>query len=276
MRPLRFSRRTVVAAVAALGSLNVAQLVFFLLELGPEFPQTVGGNAMGISNPKRLNGLISMVDEDPDRVLDDGELLVDSIVAKAASLIPLLKAEYPWQSRPTLSAEQTKFLRLLSLDGFTVSDGTLRAALPADLGVPAAEDETTQLLTKYGFTVPAGHLRQALDVLGQGRWAAANAQLRTFFESLLDEVALVLDPAASAVKSGHPRRTKLAAVGFLYKELNEWDDNGKGFINGLMLRLHPEGSHPGLSDESDAIYRMQIVLTTARLLLSRLDAGMQS
>lgn len=231
---------------------------------------------MGISNPKRLNGLIAVVHEDPSRILDDGELLVDTIVAKAASLLPSLEAEHGWQGPPTLSAGQTKFLRLLSLDGFAVTDGTLRAALPADLDVPAAEDETTRLLNKHGFSVSAGHLRQALDVLGQGRWAGANAQLRTFFESLLDEIALKVDPTASAVDSGHPRRTKLAAAGFLYKDLNEWDDSGKGFINGLMRRLHPEGSHPGLSDESDAIYRMQIVLMTARLMLSRLDAEMKA
>ena len=273
MRPIRFSRRTVVAAVAALERLSVAQLVFFLSELGPEFPQAVGGNSVGISNPKRLNGLIALVHENPTQVLDDGELLVDTIVGKAASLLSSLETEHAWQGPSTLSAVQTKFLRLLSLDGFSVVNGTLRAALPADLGVPAAEDETTRLLNKHGFSVSGGHLRQALDVLGQGRWAGANAQLRTFLESLLDEIALKVDPMASAAASGHPRRAKLAAAGFFYKELNEWDDNGKGFINGLMRRLHPEGSHPGLSEESDAIYRMQIVLMTARLLLLRLDRG---
>jgi hypothetical protein len=55
------------------------------------------------------------------------------------------------------------------------------------------------------------------------------------------------------------------------RELNEWDDNGLGFINGLMKRLHPKGSHPGLPDEEDSTFRLHIVLLTARLLLTRFD-----
>jgi hypothetical protein len=276
MATIRFSRRTVHAAIKTFRGLTVAELISFLLDLGSDFPQAVGGDAIGNSNPKRLNSLMMIVDREPARLLGDGELLVDAIVVKAASLLPDLEIKYEWESPPDLSKEDATFLRLLNLDGFTVLDGVLRAASPADLEVPAAEDETTRLLNKHGFSTTAGHLKQALDILGQGeRWAAANAQLRTFFDSMTDEIALRVDPSAAALGSGHPRRTKLAAARFFYSDLNEWDDKGTGFINGMIKRLHPQGSHPGLSDENDAIFRMQIVLMTARLLLQRFDAGVR-
>ena len=274
MAEIRFSRRTVHAAIKTFRGLTVAELICFLLDLGREFPQAVGGDAVGSSNPKRLNNLMMIVDQDPGRLLGDGELLVDAIVVKAASLLPDPRPKYAWSTAPSISEDDATFLRLLNLDGFTVSDGVIRAALPTDLDIPQAEDDITRLLAKHSFSVSAGHLKQALDILGQGqRWAAANAQIRTFFDSLTDEIALMVDPSASELSSGHPRRTKLAAAGFFYRDLNEWDDRGTGFINGLVKRLHPQGAHPGLSDENDAIFRMQLVLMTARLLLLRFDAG---
>jgi hypothetical protein len=88
---------------------------------------------------------------------------------------------------------------------------------------------------------------------------------------LLDGIAEHLDPTASTLGSGQLRRTKLAALEFLSIPLNEWNNDGKGFINGLVKRLHPQGAHPGLSDEEDCTFRLHVVLLTAALLLRRFD-----
>ncbi len=119
------------------------------------------------------------------------------------------------------------------------------------------------------------NLEQALENHARGRWAAANAQLRTFFDALLDGIAERLDPASATLASGQQRRAKLAAMNFLSIPLNEWDNDGRGgFINGLVKRLHPQGAHPGLSDDDDCTFRLHIVLLTAALLLRRFDQGM--
>jgi hypothetical protein len=133
------------------------------------------------------------------------------------------------------------------------------------------EDEITRLLKKHDLTTPKGHLDQALDAHGRGDWAAANGQIRTFLDALLDEIAAKLDPSSGNLASGQPRRAKIAALGFLSRDLNEWDDKGTGFLNGLVKRLHPQGAHPGLSDEKDSAFRLHIVLLTARLFLTRFD-----
>jgi hypothetical protein len=271
MPEFRFSRRTVLAAIEVLEVLTQAKLSRYLLKLGPQYPQWVGGE--GISLTKRLNNLMQLVDQAPDRQTDDSELLRDKIVEEAISLLPSTEKEYPWQPSPGSSPSQGALLRALELDGFSLTGGTLRRTLPSDVKLPEAENELVRLLKKHGLITPNGHLDQALDAHGRGDWAAANGQIRTFFDSLLDEIAVKLDPSAAALSSGQNRRTKLASLGFLSRDLNEWDDKGQSFINGLVKRLHPQGAHPGLSDENDSAFRLHIVLLTARLLLTRFDAG---
>ncbi len=270
MPEFRLSRRTVLAAVELLERMKQARLSRFLLELGPQYPGWVGDESISVS--KRLNYLMGLVDQEPGRLLEGGELLRDVIVEKAASLLPSTEKDSAWQIAPPVPPAPEKLLRLLDMDGFSVIDGTLRPALPANLELPAAEDEITRLLKKHGLSTPEGHLTQAVDALGRGNWASGNSQLRTFFDALLDEITVKLDPLAASLPSGQARRAKLAWLGFLSKELNEWDDAGRGFINGLVKRLHPEGAHPGLSDEKDSTFRLHIVLLTARLLLVRFDA----
>ncbi|MFD2345663.1 hypothetical protein [Sinorhizobium terangae] len=107
-----------------------------------------------------------------------------------------------------------------------------------------------QLLKRFGFVTPLGHLDQAIKAHTRGDWAACNGQLRTFIESLFDDIARNVRPAESATRSSSEnRRALLAEIGFLATDRNEWTQDGKNYINGLFKMLHTEGSHPGLSDE---------------------------
>jgi hypothetical protein len=245
-----------------------AELNRFLLKLGPDFQQRVGPGSIA----QRLNGLISTVDQWPaDQPIESGELLPDALVVWAIAHLPPTEPEYPNEEPPSLRPNEAAFVRALELDGFTVSGRVLRRLLPVDLGLPTVQSEIERLLEKHGLTTPRGHLTEALDAHARGSWAAANSQIRTFLDALLDEIAVKLDLTAAVMSSGQARRTKLAALGFLSRDLNEWDDKGLGFVNGLAKRLHPKGSHPGLSDDDDSTFRLHVVLLTARLLLARLD-----
>jgi len=220
----------------------------------------------------RFNHLIEFWDEQPDYRLDGQSLLSDAIVEWAVTVLPPPRVGVPWGKPPAARPYVEAFHRALDLDGFTVADGVLHRALPDDLDLPQAEDDVTRLLTKHSFVTPKGHLDQALEAHARGEWASANAQLRTFFEGLLDEMAISLDTTAANLPSSENRRAKLASLGFLIVPLNDWSDDGKNFINGLWKRLHPSGSHPGLSDQTDSTFRRHIVLLTAGLLLARFDA----
>lgn len=168
----------------------------------------------------------------------------------------------------------TAFVRALERDGFTVERGVVRRALPDVLDLPAADDEVHMLLERHGMTTSLGHLDQAIRAHSEGHWAAANGQLRTFYEGLFDEIGSLLDAALLDVKPGETRRQRLANMTppFLSRDLNEWSDDGKNFVNGVLKRLHSQGSHPGLSDEEDCTFRLHLTLLVARLFLRRLDA----
>jgi hypothetical protein len=268
MGEARFSRRTVLAAIEVIEpSMQQAALTRCLLKWSPDLASHCDSGSLA----DRWNNLIKFFDQAPDYCVQDGDLLANELVGKAASLVPSDAAPRPWGKPVLPSVQVEKYLRALDLDGFTVTDGLLRAALPNVVEVPEAENEIYRLLRKHRFEVALGHLDQAFANHTDGQWAAANAQIRCFLDGLLDEIAPRLDQSAAILDSGQPRRTKLAAAGFLSRDLNEWDDNKCGFVNGLVKRLHPHGSHPGLSNQDDSTFRLHVVLITARLLLNRFD-----
>jgi hypothetical protein len=263
----RFSRRTVLAAIDVLAKLTQAQMTRFLLDLGPEFPRWVGDESKGLA--KRLNRLIEIYDQQPDRSLDQGEAIADALVDKAVSLF-VSEPSYPWQDPPEPPESERTLRYRLALDGYVITDRQLRAALPQDVGLPGLQDELRSSLKRHKFETALGHLDQAVDGHARGNWASSNSQLRSFFEGILDEMAAHLAPETKN-QSGESRRTKLAQLGLLQTDLNEWSADGKNFVNGLMKRLHPQGSHPGLSDQRDSTFRLHLVLLTAHFLMTRFN-----
>jgi hypothetical protein len=256
---LRFSRRTIISAAEMMeGELRThASLTRQLLKLDPRLAARCDAGTL----TDRFNHLIKFFDEDPSYRLNDGELLWDKFVETAVSLLGPPRERFTWEGME----EETQtpgavFRHALERDGFVVSEGALRRALPVDLDLPTAHSEVERLLEKHAFTVPKGQLEQAIDAHARGNWAGANGQFRPFFEGLLDAIADRLSPSI-----GDSLR-RLVNVGFIQLDLNERD-----FIQGLMKRLHPKGPHPGLSGDEDSTFRFHLVLLTARLLLTRFD-----
>jgi hypothetical protein len=239
MKTHPFTRPTVIAAVEFLRSmLSQAQFDMLLVRLGLDNEIQLGESK---SVPKKAALLASAVTRDATRVIDtiDGPLTLAEATVRSA--VDALAMGYEIQ-------EQGRFLRGLALDGYTVTwdenppKPVLRASLPAEVDLPAADDELHQLLRQANFSTSWGHLDQAIDAHTRGDWAAANSQIRTFLEGLLNEISSSLDPQA---RSSENHRAYLAARGFLSKARNEWTDDGKNYINGLFKMLHTDGSHPG-------------------------------
>ena len=151
---------------------------------------------------------------------------------------------------------------------------TLRRMLPEDipgLDFREAENEVIALLDQGCFIVAKGHLLQALSAFQRGEWSSANGELRNFYESYLNEIAVGLGYTGD--DNSKAKRDFLGRLdpSFLLSEYNEWNENSQKpqYVQGLMSRMHPHGGHPGLSEEEDATFRLQISLVTARLFLRR-------
>ena len=272
MRPQPFSRPTLIAAVEMLEGHSQARFNQMVLRLGLE--EEIGsGTAVSIA--KKCDILGRIVVQRPDQIIEtlEGAMTLSEAVVREA--VELLSAEPRFPREMTLG-------RGLARDGYVVSfddhgrDPKLRAALPSEVQLPATDDEVHQLLKSFQFKTPLGHLDQAVDAHTRGDGAACNSQLRTFLESLFDDISRNVRPQEAAQRpSSENRRALLAdpSVGFLAVDRNEWTADGKNYVNGLFKMLHTEGSHPGLSDEDLSTFRLHVVLITARTFLRRLYLG---
>jgi hypothetical protein len=166
-----------------------------------------------------------------------------------------------------------RLVRALKRNGYVVERGKLKAMLPEDVQLAEKEDEFTTLLDQFGFLTTQEHFKQAISAHMRGEWAAANAQLRACIESLFDAIAAILvEDKTQLPTTSHGRRELLTRLDppFLLRHLNEWEANGKGFVQGFWYRLHPEGAHPGLSSEEDSTLRLHLVIIIASHYLRRL------
>ena len=264
--PSKFSRPTLIAATELLarhshGDFAIIALKFDLQDKIP----TVSSPNLTI----KAATVAAFVLEQPDALISTPE--------GERTRAELLVAEATKKFNPHYdTAADKNFRRALARDGYAVDldpeSGTI-TLLPMvpqdDLDLPATDDEVHHLLRQFQFTAPLGHLDQAIEAHRLGNWASANAQLRSFLEGLLREIAVRFH-AAPATHNLDNCLTLLAHQGFLSTERSEWRKDGKGYIQGLFKLLHTEGSHPGLSDEDDSAFRLHVVLVTARSYLRRL------
>lgn len=263
-----FTRPTIVSAIEFLGKkLSHSKLDQLLLRLELE-NEKPSDNELNLE--ARSAALARCVINRATDVIDTVEgraTLAEAVVREAVNVTTSQEA----------IVEQQRFLRGLARDGYVVSwnpetrETVLRAALPPEANLPGADDEVHQLLRQFDFDSSLSHLDQAIEGHTRGDWASANAQVRTFLESLLNDIAQNLYPdEASNQATNENRRSLLANNGFLSKDRNEWTNDGKNFLNGLFKMLHTEGSHPGLSDEDHSTFRLHLALITGRTLLRRL------
>ncbi len=131
------------------------------------------------------------------------------------------------------------------------------------------EAELESLLSKHGFSVAKGHYIQAVAAHGRGEWAAANAQLRSFVEDLFNQLQDKICPGNCT--TSQQKKQALADCGFFSSNYNEFLSNSTGFVEGFWKRLHPSGSHPGLSEELDSTFRLHLVILVAHYFMVRFD-----
>ncbi|MBN8787249.1 MAG: hypothetical protein J0I84_09170 [Terrimonas sp.] len=163
----------------------------------------------------------------------------------------------------------------LKRDGYIIKERTIKKMLPDEIEEVKTESELFLFLRKFNFITTLGHLKQAIENHSLGNWAGANGQFRPFIESLLMEICKLLLPGnkCDSASAAINLLSKTANPPFLLVDLNEVEHAScnKPFIEGLWKRLHPEGTHPGLSNEEDSTFRYHITIVVAYSLLKRLS-----
>ncbi|SES42864.1 hypothetical protein [Rhizobium sp. NFR03] len=278
-----FNRMTVVAAAEVISDSHSHSDIDVL-----EVQWGIDDRGGGSSKPARVVNLSkSAIDGGAEVQTESGLVSIErALVETALANWSTVKEKLSWR----------KLKAGLRFDGFEVvkpsdddADGwmnstsmgpaTLVRMLPSDvpgLNMREAESEVVQLLKKHQLVVAEGHLSRAVSAFQRGEWSGANGELRNFLESYLNEIAVKFgcDPLADS-KQKRDYLGSAVTPPFLLAEYNEWSAGGQKspFVQGLMSRMHPHGGHPGLSEEEDATFRLQVNLVTARLFLRRLDRG---
>lgn len=263
-----FSRSAIIRALGLLGKVYEYhnQVDYFCLLFGLEdvAPRDIGAIRT------RLLRITEHLIQNRDAKGPDGANLIFEVIEYI-----LIQADSHSSTDLPKLPEYVALENSLRRDGFIIEDNQIRSSLPETTQLPEKENELFSLLDKFKFDTEKGHIEQAISAHTRGEWAAANAQFRSFMEGLFDSIAEKLAPNKDILpETGHLRRNWLfqnPAPTFFQADLNEWKGDGKGFVEGLFKRLHPQGSHPGLSDEEDSTFRLHIVLLTALHYLRRLS-----
>ncbi|MFC0678317.1 hypothetical protein ACFFGH_10740 [Lysobacter korlensis] len=112
-------------------------------------------------------------------------------------------------------------------------------------------------LKSRGLDIAANHFDQAFKSLTGGQWEAANGQLRSTFENVLVELAR---------KFGWTGDKGGQALDVL-RGKKAIDDHEYNYLKGLWGMSHTNGSHPGISSESEAQLRMHSTVGAIRFIL---------
>jgi hypothetical protein len=251
-----FSRKTILEIVKALNFQTHDEVDRFTIEFGLE--ETISGTYLKEKETSVAKHLIS----NPEALGPNGSALAIEVIEYATK---------PYRGLGSLCESHPDLAHSLDRDGFELTDTGLRRKLPVAFPVVEQEDQLISLLKKFGFGTAIGHYEQAVAAHARGEWAAANAQLRTFVEEFFNKAQEIVCPGQYS--SSNERRIALANAGFFVSEYNEFLFNGTGFVEGFCKRLHPEGSHPGLSEQSDSTFRLHLVILVIHYFLTRLEAN---
>lgn len=225
--------------------------------------------AVGTSKLQKVLNIGKHLIDNPDLpgILSDNLMfeIIEDVISKAVI------NEYHFDFDSNEFRHYPQLRRLLLKDGFVIENGNLIRTFETDIDFNTNETLLERLLKKHNLTTAKGHYNQATNSFNRGDWAACNAQLRSYVEELCLQIANKV--TGSTYTDSAQARIALSQSNppIFYKQLNEWKDNGQGFFETFWKRLHPQGSHPGLSNEADSIFRLNLVQITTLEMLRRYD-----
>lgn len=281
------STRTLIEIISIIENWTTAELDRLAVAFSIEIPDQINGQ--NLSKVKKANIILEKLKENeiegpfsPNVQLDSVQYIFNKFLREQtddgeANLFSV--DDVPVQTNEQLfETQNAKLVNSLKRDGYTINNGSVVSLLPEELIEDNVENELFRLLDEFAFNTAKGHLEQAIDNHSNGNWAGANGQFRTFMESLLVSISNHLIPTRSCSGLADAiqwlANPEMLNPVLLSEELNEVPSQNcnKPFINGLWKRLHPTGSHPGLSDEEDSTFRYHTLIVFARYLLKRIES----
>jgi len=265
-----FSKRTILAMVDALNFQTHNQIERFLINF--ELDEKLD-DAPSIG--KKVTVIVKYLINNPSDKGPNGAILAFEIMEYIIENCTIYTSDYFDDTDLGYTGQHTELEKCLGRDGYILTNEVLRRNIPSQIPIVEQEDELILLLEKYHFDTAKGHYEQAISAHSRNDWAAANAQLRSFVEEFFNKIQTLLYPSEECLSSNE-HKISLAKNEFFIKEYNEYLFNGTGFVEGFWKRLHPEGSHPGLSEQSDSTFRLHLTVLVIHHFIVRLNLQLSS
>lgn len=244
---MRFSRSTLVALARVIVENNShTEIDILAYEFRLDKP------AVDQNKLAKCLGLVAALEKRCEELHDDQEIL------KLLETV-LSRVDY-W--RRDDSDNVAGLLATLSVDGFELQDDKLVVTTPGPARLGPEVSAVEQNLSAYGLNVAASHYSQAVENLARGNFEAANGQLRSFMEDLF--ISICKAKRSKNFKDARSALQHMKDSGFL--EPSEWN-----MYRGFWDSSQNNGPHHGLSDYSEALYRLHVGTAIARYMLRRMD-----
>ena len=129
-----------------------------------------------------------------------------------------------------------------------------------EIPLPPQAGSLQLLLEERGLTIAATHLAQAFRSFSKNDLEASNSQLRPTLESVL--IFIAESRTSWRGSSGGQAIEAMNQAGLFEK--GEYE-----YVIGLWRMSHKNGSHPGLSNDEEALFRFHAVVSLVRFLVHR-------
>lgn len=221
------------------------------------------------NTPPALNAVfLRLLEEHADERELDGamDLLQEEVTVPAFEAIQ--SDEYGDQTENEQQVYNS-FQNALRADGLDLVEGRVVPFLSPTVDLAREQGGLEARLDDYKFTVTCNHLDQVIDNTAGGNWEAANGQIRSFLESLCNDIVRSICVEDGGAPTGGDARKHLRDVGFLSEKESE-------LLKALFAVLHGEGAHPGTSSEDDSHRRRLMAFAMANYYLDRLNDWSES
>ena len=240
---MRFSRRTLTALTKSISETHThTDIDMLAFELGWE------NAAVGSSKLARCFSMVKEMRRASEEAGNDGP------IAELIEITLQSASEYQLKNLESLSG----LLASLEVDGFEFNGAKLIPGTPTPASTSSEVSALEGALQDFGMNVAAEHYKQACDNLVDGNFESANSQIRSFLEDLFISICDKICGKSFGEASAALQHLRDKGV----IEPSEWNT-----FRGFWDTCQTNGSHHGLTNSEEALYRLHMATAISRYLI---------
>jgi len=175
--------------------------------------------------------------------------------------------------RRTISGARRELKQALELEGWNVTDYGVES-LAGELAEPSVEHNRLQdLLESKCMADVISYLEQSFDNYTDQNYESANAMIRTSLEAVVQKTSeLIARARQETIPRSNPHHHQPSDYRKYLRDTEFLDNQEFELLSKTYSYCSSDGSHPGLSDETDARLRRFFIIGICLFYLEKLDA----